>query len=81
MNTRHLLSTYRKKKLEYDALYNQLNYIEPDAEELAVLQRDIKELRDELNTRENIPNKEERRTTRQIRAKKHKGGRRSHKKK
>jgi len=81
MNTRHLLSEYRKKKLEYFALQNELSYVEPDAEELKVLARDIQELKNELNKRENIPTKEERRTTRQIRAKKHKGGRRSHKKK
>jgi hypothetical protein len=48
MNTRHLLSEYRKKKLEYFALQNELSYVEPDAEELKVLARDIQELKNEL---------------------------------
>jgi len=81
MNTKHLRSLYRQKKQEYLELQYHTNIVEPDNEELKVLARDIQELKNELNGRENIPNKEQARTTRQIRAKKHKGGRRGHKKK
>jgi hypothetical protein len=75
------LSEYRKKKIEYQELQYHVNIVEPDAEDLKKLAEEIQALKNELNKRENIPTKEERRTTRQIRAKKYKGGRRSHKKK
>lgn len=81
MNTRHLRSLYRTKKQEYLELQYHTNMVEPNNEELKKLAEEIQGLKNELNGRENIPNKEQARTTRQIRAKKNKGGRRSHKKK
>ena len=82
MVTKHLLSEYRKlKKIRDEFKIYMCEEDEIDENVLAQYEEGLRLFKAELKTRENIPTKAEAKAERQRKAKKNKGGRRSHKKK
>ena len=80
LHTKQLLKKYRELKNECWELKYHLSEDEFNDDVIA-MENDIKLLKKELDGRENIKTKPELKAIRQQKAKKNKGGRRSHKKK
>ena len=80
LHTKQLLKKYRELKYGYWEIKYHLSEDEID-DDLIAMEKEIKLLKKELDGRENILTKPELKAIRQQKAKKNKGGRRSHKKK
>jgi hypothetical protein len=80
LHTRQLLKKYREFKNECFELEYHLSEDHED-EEVIGMRKQLALMKKELDGRENILTKPELKAIRQQKAKKHKGGRRSHKKK
>lgn len=80
VHTKVLLKLYRNLKAERSEFINYMcEEDEIDEATLAQLTKHLKAMKKELDGRENILTKQEKKAKRQLLAKKNKGGRRSHK--
>lgn len=79
MHTKTLLRKYRE--FRYECLEFEYHLFDDDDEEVIGMKKQLALMKKELDSRENILTKPELKAIRQQKAKKNKGGRRSHKKK